>query len=121
MELMNFYYPVFVPPKEVGSRVHLLKDDEPSKASMSMLARWQNTDFRNTKTNTSPKRDKIIRCFRISGWATVAHVAKKTNMQPCYVQRVAAKLVKSGELERRILDRAKGTYEYKAKGAPDAG
>ena len=119
MNLMDMFYPPFTPPNIPG-RVHLLKDDAPSKASVSMVARWQNTDFRDTKVNTSPKRDKIIRCFRISGWATVAQVAKKTNMQCCYVQRVAARLTKAGELERRILDRAKGTYEYKAKGAPDA-
>lgn len=111
MELMNLFYPPFTPPNIPG-RIHLLKDEPDSKLTEAMKARWANI---KRKDVLAPKRDAIVRCFKTSGWITVAKVSKKIKMHESYVQRIAAQLHRAGILERQIADSAKRTYEYRAK------
>lgn len=112
MNLMDLFYPPFTPPNIPG-RVHLLKDDPPSKNSVLMTQRWADP-AKKAKAFPSPKKDAIVSAFSGKVWNTVAQVSNKTKIDMPYVQKIAVTLHREGKLERRYAkDCMTRCYEYR--------
>lgn len=94
-------------PPEIPGRVHKF-DDPPSKYEIAARTR-------KNRVMPSPKRDAMLKCFSNSEWQSIAQIAEKCGATHQYVQRNTLKLLNSGVVERRHIERPNcvSLYEYR--------